>query len=138
MRRNAWIVVTTALCLVGILALTNVFNPPPKPRDTATAPANIATTRKKLIEYGWDVPMPDFLPTNIAALEQKPFDGMVVKLNVGPIIFTHAPFAELRFEKDRENLKATTFKRFTDNFLIVWSSSDQGWNFQSDSDWASA
>ncbi len=93
---------------------------------------------KKLIEYGWDAPTPDFLRANIRAMEQRPFDGIVVKLNVGQLVFTHSPHTDSKFMQDQENLKATLFTNFTDNFLIVWASSEQGWNFLSESDWASA
>jgi hypothetical protein len=99
---------------------------------------NSSAQRKKLIEYGWDVPSPDFLPANIQSMEQRPFDGIVVKLTVGPYIFTHTPYLEDKFTQDREDLKRTAFSRFTDNFLIIWASSEQGWNFLSDSDWTAA
>jgi hypothetical protein len=66
------------------------------------------------------------------------FDPPWIKLSAGPYIFTHAPIADSVFTQDRDDLKATSFTRFTDNFLIVWASSEDGWNFLSESDWAAA
>src|SRR5258708_18434670 len=140
-RRNFYSGVIILLLLV--LALTLV------PRLTVKTQANIYETNtglstdikqpsKKLIEYGWDVPSPAFVSANIRTMEQRPFDGIVVRLSVGPYIFRHTPYADSKFDQDRQDLKATTFTHFTDNFLIVWPSSEQSWNWLSDSDSAAA
>src|SRR6476469_3878670 len=125
------VLLTAVVLLIGIvLAIFLTARP-------TTAPGNTRPSRK-LIEYGWDAPTPDFVRANIRAMEQRPFDGAVIKLSVGQLIFTHTPHADSKFVQDQNDLKATTFANFTDKLLIVWSSSEQGWNFQSESDWASA
>ncbi|MCC7449014.1 MAG: hypothetical protein IT324_16465 [Anaerolineae bacterium] len=126
--------VLLATAIVLLVGMTLAIFVAAKPTN---APGN-ANLRKKLIEYGWDAPTPDFVRANIRTMEQRPFDGVVVKLSVGQLVFTHSPHADSKFIQDQENLKATTFATFTDNFLIIWSSSEQGWNFQSESDWAAA
>jgi hypothetical protein len=148
MRRTIFFASTVVLLMGIILAIAVVItqkfaeNVQPTTSAVEAVPSNsterITKPSKKLIEYGWDVPSPDFLRANIQAMEQRPFDGIVVKLNVGPYIFTHTPFANSSFTQDRQHLSMTSFNRFTDNFLIVWASSEQGWNFLSDSDWAAA
>ena len=35
---------------------------------------------KKLLEYGWDVPYPDYLRAHIKDMEKKPFDGLLFRL----------------------------------------------------------
>src|SRR5687768_13266008 len=39
------------------------------------------TTRKKLIEFGWDEPDPAFMRKHIAEMEKSPFDGTVFHIN---------------------------------------------------------
>jgi hypothetical protein len=134
LRRTRSFAAAIVLLAGTIFALAFIFVPKP----TVNFESSTTKPSKKLIEYGWDVPSPAFLPANIRAMEQRPFDGIVVKLSVGPYIFTRAPIAESKFAQDREDLKATSFNRFTDNFLIVWASSEHGWNFLSDYDWAAA
>ena len=44
--------------------------------DTVSPPKPV----KKLIEYGWDVPYPGQLRRDIRAMEKKPFDGIIFRL----------------------------------------------------------
>lgn len=105
---------------------------------TSLPTQNTTTVPKKLIEYGWDVPSPAFLPANIRAMEQRPFEGVMVRLSVGPYIFTNTAYRDAEYDQDRKDLKATHFNRFTDNFVLVWASSKPGWNWLNDADWAAA
>lgn len=85
---------------------------------------------KKLIEYGWDVPDTAFVRQNIASMEKVPFDGIVIRVSTNGTK-KHGDYGWLTFSRDRfkmeelnyaiENLKATKFKRFTDNFIQVIS-----------------
>ena len=36
--------------------------------------------QKKLIEYGWDVPNPDYVRKNIREMEKLPFDGVIFRV----------------------------------------------------------
>lgn len=95
-----------------------------------------APTTRKLIEFGWNSPNPAYLRANIARMEAESFDGTVVNLTVGPMIFTRSPHPDEAFIQDRDDLAATTFTRFTDNFVLMWGTAEQDWSFASESDWA--
>jgi hypothetical protein len=92
-------------------------------------------TAKKLIEYGWNAPTPDFFRKHIKEMEQRPFDGVMVKLNAGKEIFTKAPYSDVAFVQDRKDLAATKSSQLTDNFIVMWSGMDTGWDWFSDDDW---
>ena len=98
---------------------------------------------KKLIEYGWDVPNTAFVRQNISEMEKVPFDGVVIRVSTDGTK-KHGDYGWLPFSKDRfkmeelaqaiEDLKATKFKRFTDNFIQVISMPGDIYWF--DPDWA--
>ncbi|MEG4090564.1 hypothetical protein [Microcoleus sp. Pol12B4] len=90
---------------------------------------------KKLIEFGWDVPTPDFVQQNIKQMEKRPFDGIVIKLKGGKKVFLHEPYDSKEFTQDLQSLKSTNFTKFTDNFVLMWATPDEGWDWFSDSDW---
>jgi len=90
---------------------------------------------KKLIEYGWDVPTPAFVKQNIEQMEKQPFDGIVIKLKGGKKVFLHEPYDSKEFNQDLQSLKSTNFTKFTDNFVLMWATPEEGWDWFSDSDW---
>ena len=90
---------------------------------------------KKLIEYGWDVPTPVFVKENIEQMEKRPFDGLVIKLKEGKQVFLHQPYDSKKFNQDLQSLKSTNFTKFTDNFVLMWATPEEGWDWFSDSDW---
>jgi hypothetical protein len=90
---------------------------------------------KKLIEYGWDVPTPVFVKQNIQKMEKQPFDGIVIKLKGGKKVFLHQPYDPQEFNQDLQSLKSTKFTKFTDNFVLMWATTDEGWDWFGDRDW---
>jgi len=90
---------------------------------------------KKLIEYGWDVPAPDFVRANIQQMERRPFDGIVMRLKGGSNVFLHKPLDPRQFAQDAENLRATVFSKFGDNFILMLAATDQGWDWFREEDW---
>ena len=90
---------------------------------------------KKLIEYGWDVPKPVFVKQNIEQMEKQPFDGIVIKFEGGNKVFLHQPYNPKEFDRDLQSLKSTNFTKFTDNFVLMWATPEEGWDWFSDSDW---
>jgi hypothetical protein len=90
---------------------------------------------KKLIEFGWDVPTPEFVKQNIEEMEKRPFDGIVVRLKEGKQVFLHNPYDSSSFTQDLQSLKSTNFVKFTDNFLLMWATTEKGWDWFSDTDW---
>lgn len=82
---------------------------------------------KKLIEFGWDEPDPEFMRQHIAEMKQTPFDGTVFHVNYGrpggkqgsftwEAWGTNA-FTRADLERAIEDLKQTDFGRFNQNFL---------------------
>ncbi|MGB8690236.1 MAG: hypothetical protein WCD53_23295 [Microcoleus sp.] len=90
---------------------------------------------KKLIEYGWGVPTPVFVKQNIKEMEKKPFDGIVIQLKGGRKVFLHKPYDPQEFNQDLQSLKSTKFTKFTDNFVLMWATPEEGWDWFSDRDW---
>ena len=43
----------------------------------------IPALSKKLIQYGWGIPTPEFIRKNIRAMEKRPFDGLIFQLRGG-------------------------------------------------------
>ena len=86
-----------------------------------------ASLEKKLIEYGWDVPFPDFVRDHVRDMEKRPFDGLIFKLRGGGKVMTPVRWDEAKFAGDYEILKQIQWQKFTDNFVIMWAASDQDW-----------
>ena len=82
---------------------------------------------KKLIEFGWDEPDTSFLRRHVREMEATPFDGCVFHANLVEADGKAANFAWLGWGRRAfsveqlrpaiDDLKATRFARFTDNFL---------------------
>lgn len=82
---------------------------------------------KKLIEFGWDEPGTAFMREHIAEMERAPFDGVVFHVDAqkpggGQRGLTWTGWGTNRFEESEmrqaiDDLRATKFHRFTDNFL---------------------
>src|SRR5437899_4079998 len=84
---------------------------------------------KKLIEFGWDEPDTAFMRQHIAEMEKTPFDGCVFHVNYvnlkpktggGSLTWDSwdtRSFAAEEVQAALDDLKATKFTRFTDNFL---------------------
>ena len=92
-----------------------------------TAGKTVPALDKKLVEYGWDVPFTDFVRDNIREMEQRPFDGLLFKLRGGGKVLTPTKSDPAAFEPDYEAGPAIQWRRFTDNFVIMWAASDQDW-----------
>src|SRR5205823_14115198 len=77
---------------------------------------------KKLIEFGWDEPDTAFMRQHIAEMEKRPFDGTVFEIAAGKVRFINEAwgkrkFSEAELAQSIDDLKATHFHRFTENFL---------------------
>ncbi len=93
----------------------------------AQAPASVPALDKKLIEYGWDVPTPDFIRAHIKEMEQKPFDGLIFRLQGGSNVLDPAAWDEAKFAADFDNVAHIEWTTFTDNFVIMLAASNQDW-----------
>ena len=110
----------------------SVTPPPPAPPP----PAPPAPTGKRLIELGWDSPTPDFVRANIAQMEQRPFDGVVMRLNAGKTIFNKTAYPADAYAADRTDLSATKFSKLNQNFISIWAAREANWSWFDDADWA--
>ena len=131
-------------CACGPLARTGAAAPAtdggsgaPRPLAAVASRAPVPAT-KRLIEFGWDRPTPDFVREHIAAMEQQPFDGVVVTLHAGTMIFKRNTYPDTAFERDQTDLRATRTSRLKHNFLLVWATSEPDWDWFNDDDWGAA
>lgn len=115
----------TALGAVVLLAMAG---------SALAQPGRLPAT-KKLIEYGWDVPPPAFVAANLAAMEKRPFDGVIMRLagKHGGNIFSGGRWDPQEYEADLKALQSITWGKFRHNFIMMYSASEQDW--LSDSDW---
>jgi hypothetical protein len=97
--------------------------------------APVATAGKKLIEYGWDVPTPAQMDDELAAMEKRPFDGLVFRLSGGHNAFVTKPLEPAKFTEDERILRGLQFTRFHDNFVLVWGSPPADFDWFDDTQW---
>src|SRR5436305_724905 len=87
----------------------------------------LEASNKKLVEFGWDEPDTAFMRSHVREMEHMPFDGCVfhityekpdgTKGSFKNECWSAKAFAAADFRPARDDLKATRFERFTDNFL---------------------
>ena len=82
---------------------------------------------KKLIEYGWDVPTLEYVAHNLAAMEARPFDGVIFTLSGGKNVLEPQADPADRFQDDLKVAPRVSWNNFTDNFVLMLSASDQDW-----------
>ncbi|HUT33603.1 MAG TPA: hypothetical protein VNE39_09000 [Planctomycetota bacterium] len=109
----------------------------------AAAAAGDARRPKKLIQTGWDQPDTERLLANLAEMEKRPFDGVVVNV-VGQAdakrrcslrtAFLNEKWQREWFQPCVAQLRACKFTRFTDNFVVLGANpgnvdwyDDAGW-----------
>lgn len=99
-----------------------------KPERLQSSASNAATGRRKVIEFGWDMPGVEYLRNNIATMEQTPFDGVVFNLMENP--GTHfvqafdifAPQQVLTLaDMKLDVLQDIQWGTFTDNFIYTYA-----------------
>lgn len=84
--------------------------------------------RKKLIATGWDKANTERLLQNLAEMEQRPFDGVIIECE-GAIdaekrcamraTFKNEEWKREWFQSCVDQMRACKFRRFTDNFITV-------------------
>jgi len=103
----------------------------PAPRTVAALPG----PDKKLIEYGWDVPTPAQMRDELAAMEKRPFEGLIFRLGGGYNAFVTKPLEPATFAEDERILRELRFTRFTDNFVLIWGSPPAGFDWFDEALW---
>jgi hypothetical protein len=112
-----WRATGRAALALGVLALC-----------VCCAAAGDARRPKKLIQTGWDMPDTQTLRANLAEMETRPFNGVVIQA-VGKRddgqpcqlswAFLDQQWKQQWFQQCVEDLKQCDFKRFTDNFVLL-------------------
>ena len=97
--------------------------------------ASPASPGKKLIEYGWDVPTPAQMREDLAAMEKRPFDGLIFRLSGGHNAFVTKPLEPASFAEDERILRNLQFTRFRNNFVLIWGSPPAEFDWFNDSQW---
>ena len=106
------------LVLIGLLCFAG---------HSAVAEDDVPVPGRKLVEYGWDVPSSDFVVGHIAEMEQRPFDGVLFRLQGGQNVLEPVAWPEEKFKAEFELLPTIAWKKFTDNFVMMLAASDQDW-----------
>ena len=99
------------------------------PGDTQPRP------QKKLIEYGWDVPSPEFIRDNIRTMEARPFDGIMFRTNGHNHAFDTGTWKESDIRAELDVLSAIEWETFTDNFLMLYAANRWDMDFFNDNHW---
>jgi len=103
--------------------------------STFVIPHACAGLQNILIEYGWDVPTPAQMQQELAAMEKRPFDGLIFRLAGGHNAFALEPLSPSKFAGDERVLPELKFTRFTNNFVLVWGSPPAGFDWFNDAQW---
>ena len=90
---------------------------------------------KKIVEYGWDVPYPDFIRDNIREMEKRPFDGIIFRTKEFDHPFDTRPWKQQDMQPQLDSLAAIKWQKFTDNFLTLYAASKWNMNWFNDEQW---
>jgi len=103
---------------------------------TGATASSQAASKKKLIQYGWDIRSPHYVAENIREMEKKPFDGIILSGGHDSFsdAFWHKELDMKRVEADLKAMASIKWDKFTDNFYMMWARSNMDWF--SDEDWA--
>lgn len=91
--------------------------------------------KKKIVEYGWDVPYPDFVRDNIREMEKQPFDGIIFRTKGFDHIFDIRPWQADKLQPQLDTLAQIKWGRFQDNFLTLYAANKRGMNWFNDEHW---
>ena len=89
--------------------------------------AQAPTLEKKIVEYGWDVPTAEYVRGHIREMEQRPFDGVIFRLEGKANVLEPAALEESAYAKDFNNLANIYWGKLADNFLMMWAASERDW-----------
>ena len=71
----------------------------------------------------------------LAAMEKRPFDGLIFRLSGGHNAFVTNALDPAKFVEDERILRDLQFTRFTDNFVLIWGSPPAGFNWFDEAQW---
>jgi hypothetical protein len=91
--------------------------------------------KKKIIEYGWDVPYPDFVRDNIRAMEKRPFEGIIFRTKGFDHVFDVRPWSKADLQPQLDTLGQIQWQKFTDNLLTLYAANRWKMDWFSDDQW---
>ena len=100
-----------------------------------TGPKTPQTTGKKLIEFGWDKPLPAAVTT--AKLEASPFDGAIFRSSAGDWTFLPKALPSKEFNADIAAFKLIKSKKLENSFYEIQSNAASDWDWFNDASWKS-
>jgi hypothetical protein len=90
---------------------------------------------KKLIEWGFDMPTPEYLRDNIQSMEEQPFDGLVFRLRKWPAYSAFETTSLSKSEMKLDVLSSIAWGKFDSNFLHLWATNTSGMDWFNDAHW---
>jgi hypothetical protein len=91
--------------------------------------------KKKIIEYGWDVPYPDFVRDNVREMEKRPFEGIIFRTNGFDHTFDVRPWNKSDLQPQLDTLAQIKWQKFTDNFLTLYAANKWKMDWFNDDQW---
>jgi len=91
--------------------------------------------KKKIVEYGWDVPYPDFVRDNIRDMEKRPFDGLIFRTKGFDHVFDVRPWNKTDLQPQLDTLAQIQWQKFTDNFLTLYAANQWKMDWYNDDQW---
>jgi hypothetical protein len=91
--------------------------------------------QKKVIEYGWDVPYPDFVEQNIQEMEKRPFDGIIFRTKGFDHVFDTNVWNKEELQSQLDTLARIKWRKFTDNFLTLYAANKSNMDWFNDDHW---
>lgn len=105
------------------------------PAFVSASAAESGSLAPKLIEYGWDVPTPAQMQAQLTAMEERPFDGVIFRLEGGHNAFVVQRLEPSKFVDDERILGDLRFTRFLNNFVLIWGSPPPAFDWFDDAQW---
>jgi hypothetical protein len=90
---------------------------------------------KKIVEYGWDVPYPDFVAYHIREMEKRPFNGIIFRTKGFDHVFDVRPWKRSELQPQLDTLAKIKWRKFTDNFLTLYAANKQNMDWFNDEHW---
>ena len=91
--------------------------------------------KKKIIEYGWDVPYPDFVRDNLREMEKRPFEGLIFRTNGFDHAFDVRPWNKADLQPQLDTLAQIKWQKFTDNLLTLYAANKWKMDWFNDDQW---
>jgi hypothetical protein len=91
--------------------------------------------KKKIVEYGWDVPYPDFVRDNIRQMENRPFEGIIFRTKGFDHAFDTRAWGKNDLQPQLDTLAQIQWQKFTDNFLTLYAANKSGMDWFNDEHW---